>query len=155
MTTPPCGASAAAAYDELRPFDGRFAPNVLLQVKNGPVDFQPREPFHPLFGAMPRTRLMLEVQITQEYLGQSNHLVFLAPMWRETLTADTYARGRGSTVARVIDGSLFGQRLTGMAGVANTGTDRNWTGHHFAQANWYAFGRLAWNPDLSAEQIAD
>jgi alpha-glucuronidase len=98
---------------------------------------------------------MLEVQITQEYLGQSNHLVFLAPMWREVLDSDTFARGRGSTVSRVIDGSLFGQRLTGMAGVANTGSDRNWTGHHFAQANWYAFGRLAWNPDLSSKQIAD
>jgi alpha-glucuronidase len=146
---------AAAAYDQLQPFDGRFAPNVLLQVKNGPVDFQPREPFHPLFGAMPKTQVMLEVQITQEYLGQSNHLVFLAPMWREVLDSDTYARGRGSTVSRVIDGSLFGQRLTGMAGVANTGSDRNWTGHHFGQANWYAFGRLAWNPDTPSSQIAD
>jgi alpha-glucuronidase len=146
---------AAAAYDQLQPFDGRFAPNVLLQVKNGPVDFQPREPFHPLFGAMPKTHVMLEVQITQEYLGQSNNLVFLAPMWREVLDSDTYARGRGSTVARVIDGSLFGQTLTGMAGVANTGSDRNWTGHHFGQSNWYAFGRLAWNPDSSSRQIAD
>ena len=146
---------AAAAYDELQPFDGQFAPNVLLQVKNGPVDFQPREPFHPLFGAMPKTQVMLEVQITQEYLGQSNHLVFLAPMWREVLDSDTHARGPGSTVAKVIDGSLFGGRLTGMAGVANTGSDRNWTGHHFAQGNWYAFGRLAWNPDLPSRQIAD
>ena len=146
---------AAAAYDQLQPFDGRFAPNVLLQIKNGPVDFQPREPFHPLFGAMPKTQVMLEVQITQEYLGQSNNLVFLAPMWREVLDSDTYARGRGSTVARVIDGSLFGRKLTGMAGVANTGSDRNWTGHHFAQANWYAFGRLAWNSDLSSKQVAD
>ncbi|MFL6208566.1 MAG: alpha-glucuronidase family glycosyl hydrolase [Pyrinomonadaceae bacterium] len=146
---------AAAAYDELQPFDGQFAPNVLLQVKNGPVDFQPREPFHPLFGAMPKTQVMLEVQLTQEYLGQANHLVFLAPMWREVLDSDTYARGPGSTVTKVIDGSLFGGRLTGIAGVANTGSDRNWTGHHFAQANWYAFGRLAWNPDLPARQIAD
>ncbi|MFN2596232.1 MAG: alpha-glucuronidase, partial [Pyrinomonadaceae bacterium] len=146
---------AAAAYDQLQPFDGRFAPNVLLQVKNGPVDFQPREPFHPLFGAMPKTQVMLEVQITQEYLGQSNNLVFLAPMWREVLDSDTYAEGRGSTVSRVIDGSLFGQTLTGMAGVANTGSDRNWTGHHFGQSNWYAFGRLAWNPDSSSRQIAD
>jgi alpha-glucuronidase len=150
----PEGDRAAAAYDELKPLDGRFAPNVLLQVKNGPVDFQPREPFHPLFGAMPRTQLVLEVQITQEYLGQSNHLVFLAPMWREVLGSDTYARGRGSTVAKVIDGSLFGQKLTGMAGVANTGGDRNWTGHDFAQSNWYAFGRLAWNPDITSRQIA-
>jgi len=145
---------AGAAYAELQPFDGKFAPNVLLQVKNGPIDFQPREPFHPLFGAMPKTQLMPEFQITQEYLGFSNHLVFLAPMWREFLDADTYSKGRGSTVAKVADGSLYHQRLTGIAGVANTGTDRNWTGHHFAQANWYAFGRLAWNPDLSSRQIA-
>jgi len=145
---------AAAAYDSLRPSDGRFAPNVLLQVKNGPIDFQPREPFHPLFGAMPKTQMMLEVQVTQEYLGQSNNLVFLAPMWREVLDSDTYAKGAGSTVTRVIDGSLFGQRMTGMAGVANTGSDRNWTGHHFAQSNWYAFGRLAWNPDTPSRQIA-
>ena len=146
---------AAASYDNLQPFDGRFAPNVLLQVKNGPVDFQPREPFHPLFGAMPKTQLMPEFQITQEYLGFSNHLVFLAQMWREFLDSDTYARGPGSTLTKVIDGSLYGQRLTGMAGVANTGSDRNWTGHHFAQANWYAFGRLAWNPDASSRQIAE
>jgi alpha-glucuronidase len=146
---------AAAAYDSLQHFDGRFAPNVLLQVKNGPIDFQPREPFHPLFGAMPKTPLMLEVQITQEYLGFANHLVFLAPMWRECLDSDTYAKGPGSTVSRILVGSLSGRRLTGMAGVANTGSDRNWTGHHFAQANWYAFGRLAWDPDVPVQQIAD
>jgi alpha-glucuronidase len=145
---------AGAAYENLRPFDGRFADNVLLQVKNGPIDFQPREPFHPLFGTMPKTQLMPEFQITQEYLGFSNHLVFLAQMWREVLDADTYAKGRGSTVTKVVDGTLYGQRWTGIAGVANTGSERNWTGHHFAQANWYAFGRLAWNPDLSARQIA-
>ena len=146
---------AAAAYEQLQPFDGRFAPNVLLQVKNGAIDFQPREPFHPLFGATPRTQMMLEAQITQEYLGFSNHFVFLAPMWREVLDSDTQAKGPGSTVTKVLDGSLFGQRITGMAGVANTGTDRNWTGHHFAQSNWYAFGRLAWNPDTPSRQIAD
>jgi alpha-glucuronidase len=145
---------AGAAYENLQPFDGKFAPNVLLQVKNGPIDFQPREPFHPLFGAMPRTNVMPEFQITQEYLGFSNHLVFLAPMWREFLTSDTYARGRGSTVTKVVDGSLYKQRLTGIAGVANTGSDRNWTGHHFLQANWFAFGRLAWNPDLTSTTIA-
>ena len=145
---------AGAAYENLQPFDGKFAPNVLLQVKNGPIDFQPREPFHPLFGAMPKTQLMPEFQITQEYLGFSNHLVFLAPMWREFFTADTYARGRHSTVARIVDGSLYKQRLTGIAGVANTGSDRNWTGHHFLQANWFAFGRLAWNPDLASKDIA-
>jgi alpha-glucuronidase len=145
---------AGAAYENLQPFDGKFAPNALLQVKNGPIDFQPREPFHPLFGAMPKTQIMPEFQITQEYLGFSNHMVFLAEMWREVLDSDTYAKGRGSTVTKAADGSLFGQRLTGIAGVANTGTDRNWTGHHFAQANWYAYGRLAWNPDLSSQKIA-
>jgi alpha-glucuronidase len=145
---------AGAAYENLQPFDGKFAPNVLLQVKNGPIDFQPREPFHPLFGAMPRTQLMPEFQITQEYLGFSNHFVFLASMWREFLDSDTYAHGRGSTVARVVDGSLYRQRLTGIAGVANTGSDRNWTDYDLLQANWYAFGRLAWNPQVSSEQIA-
>ncbi|MBL8167581.1 MAG: alpha-glucuronidase [Acidobacteria bacterium] len=146
---------AAAAYDNLQPFDGKFAANVLLQVKNGPIDFQPREPFHPLFGGMPKTQLMPELQITQEYLGFSNHLAFLAPMWREFLDADTFAKGKGSTVTKIADGSLYNQKLTGIAGVANTGSDRNWNGHHFAQANWYAFGRLAWNPDLSSKQLAD
>jgi len=146
---------AGAAYEEIQPFDGKFAANVLLQIKNGPIDFQPREPFHPLFGAMPKTQVIPELQITQEYLGFSNHLVFLASMWREFLDSDTYARGAGSTVTRVADGSLYHQKITGLAGVANTGTDRNWTGHHFLQANWYAFGRLAWNPNLSAQQIAD
>ena len=145
---------AGAAYENLQPFDGKFAPNVLVQVKNGPIDFQPREPFHPLFGAMPRTQLMPELQITQEYLGFSNHFVFLASMWREFLDSDTFAHGRGSTVSRVVDGTLYRQRLSGIAGVANTGTDRNWTGHHLLQANWYAFGRIAWNPRLSSEQIA-
>lgn len=145
---------AGAAYENLQPFDGKFAPNVLLQVKNGPIDFQPREPFHPLFGALPHTQMMPEVQITQEYLGFSNHFVFLATMWHEFLDSDTYARGRGSTVSRVVDGSLYRQRLTGIAGVANTGSDRNWTGYDLLQANWYAFGRLAWNPEISSEQIA-
>ncbi len=146
---------AGAAYTELQPFDGKFAANVLLQVKNGPIDFQPREPFHPWFVAMPRTQVIPEFQITQEYFGWSNHLVFLASMWREFLDSDTGAAGRGSTVTKVIDGTLYHQKITGIAGVANTGTDRNWTGHHFAQANWYAFGRLAWNPDLPSQQIAN
>ena len=145
---------AGAAYENLQPFDGKFAPNVLLQVKNGPIDFQPREPFHPLFGGMPHTQVMPELQITQEYLGFSNHFVFLASMWREFLDSDTFAAGRGSTVTRVVDGTLYRRRLTGIAGVANTGSDRNWTGHHMLQANWYTFGRLAWNPDTSSQQIA-
>jgi alpha-glucuronidase len=143
------------AYAEFVPLDGKFRANVFAQVKNGPLDFQPREPFHPLFGATPRTPLMAELQITQEYLGQSNHLVYLAPMWKEFLDADTYARGPDSLVAKVIDGTLDGRRETGIAGVANTGSEANWTGHDFGQANWYAFGRLAWNADLSAGAIAD
>jgi alpha-glucuronidase len=143
------------AYAEFVPLDGKFRANVFAQVKNGPLDFQPREPFHPMFGAMPKTPLMAELQITQEYLGHSNHLVYLAPMWKEFLDADTYARGPGSRVAGIVDGTLEGRRQTGMAGVANTGLDPNWTGHDFGQANWYAFGRLAWNPDLSAARIAD
>src|ERR1043165_5433230 len=113
-------ASSRATY--LQPFDGKFARNVMLQVKNGPIDFQPREPFHPLFGGMPNTSVMPELQITQEYLGFSNHFVFLASMWREFLDSDTYARGRGSTVTKVVDGSIYHQRLTGIAGVANTGS---------------------------------
>lgn len=143
------------AFLEFVPLDGRFRENVLVQVKNGPLDFMPREPFHPLFGAMPRTPLVAELQVTQEYLGHSNHLVYLAPMWKEFLDADTFAQGPGSTVARVADGSLERHARTGIAGVANTGSDRNWTGHDFGQANWYAFGRLAWNAGLSSEAIAD
>jgi alpha-glucuronidase len=143
------------AYKEFVPLDGEFESNVFVQVKNGPLDFQPREPFHPLFGAMPKTPLMMEFQVTQEYLGQSIHLVYLAPMWKEVLDSDTFARGEGSTVAKVIDGSLHGYPMTGVAGVANVGSDRNWCGHHFAQANWYAFGRLAWDHSLSSEQIAE
>jgi alpha-glucuronidase len=146
---------AKQAADEFVPLDGKFRDNVIVQVKNGPIDFQPREPFHPLFGAMPRTPLMLEVQITKEYLGFATHLVYLAPLFEEVLRSDTYARGQGSSVAKVIDGSLFGDSLTGIAGVANIGTDRNWTGSQFDQANWYAFGRLAWDPTLSSRDIAE
>jgi len=127
---------------------------VVVQVKNGPLDFQPREPAHPLFGAMPKTPLALELQITQEYLGHSTHLVYLGPLWKEVLDWDTYAAGPGSTVARVVDGSLEGHTRSVMAGVANTGSDRNWCGHPFAAANWYAFGRLAWDPDRTSEAVA-
>ncbi len=145
---------AKQAYNEFMPLDGKFEPNVLVQVKNGPIDFQPREPFHPLFGAMEKTPLMMEFQITQEYLGCATHLVYLAPLYKETLESDTYAKGKGSTVAKAIDGTLYDQSLSGMAGVSNIGTDINWTGHPFAQSNWYAFGRLAWDPTLSSEEIA-
>jgi alpha-glucuronidase len=143
------------AYLEFVPLDGQFRENVFVQVKNGPLDFQPREPFHPLFGAMPKTPLMGELQITQEYLGQSTHLVYLAPQWKEALDADTYARGPGSRVSQVIEGTADGHTDSGLAGVANTGTDSNWCGHDFAQANWYAFGRLAWDPGLTSAAIAD
>ena len=134
------------AADEFVPLDGAFRKNVLLQVKNGPLDFQPREPFHPLFGAMPHTPLMMEVQITKEYLGQDTHLAFLAPVWEEVLNADTYVRGPGTTV---------GKEIHGIAGVANVGSDRDWCGSDFNQANWYAFGRLAWDYTLPSSAIAD
>jgi alpha-glucuronidase len=146
---------AKQAYDQFKPLDGSFADNVIVQVKNGAIDFQPREPFHPLFGAMPDTPLMLEFQVTKEYLGFSTHLVYLGSLFEETLQSDTFVQGSGSTVAKVVDGSLQQQSLTGMAGVANIGTDRSWSGSHFDQANWYAFGRLAWNPDAGARDIAD
>ena len=145
---------AKQACDEFKPLDGKFADNVLVQVKNGPIDFQPREPFHPLFGAMPHTPLMMEFQITKEYLGFATHLVYLGALYEEVLKADTYAKGPGSTVASVIDGTLQGYARTGIAGVANTGDDRDWCGSTFDQANWFAFGRLAWDPEASARAIA-
>lgn len=146
---------AKQAYSEFTPLDGKFRDNVIIQVKNGPIDFQPREPFSPLFGAMKKTSVMPEFQITQEYLGHSTHLVFLATMWEECLKSDTYQEGKGSTVARVTNGSIYKQSHTAIAGVSNIGLDSNWCGHPFAQANWYAFGRLAWNDNLRSAQIAD
>ena len=143
------------AYAEFLGYDGKFKKNVILQVKNGPLDFQPREPFSALFGAMNKTPVMPEFQITQEYLGQSNQLAFLSTLWEECLNSDTYQKGKGSTVAAVTDGTVHKNTLTAIAGVANIGSDRNWTGHIFAQANWYAFGRLAWNNQLKSEDIAD
>jgi alpha-glucuronidase len=137
---------AKQSYEEFRPLDGKFRPNVVLQVKNGPIDFQPREPFHPLFGQMPRTAVVMEAQITKEYLGFATHLAYLGTMWEEVLRSDTCAPKCGTPVARTI---------SGMAGVANIGTDRDWTGSHFNQANWYAFGRLAWDHDISARAVAE
>lgn len=128
---------AKQAYNEFMPLDGQFRENVIVQVKNGPVDFQPREPFSPLFGAMEKTPLMPELQITQEYLGFSNHLVYLGTQWKEFFE------------------TVQPHKKTAIAGVANIGEDTNWCGHHFAQANWYAFGRLAWNHELGADAIAD
>lgn len=144
---------AKQAYSEFVPYDGKFEDNVLVQVKNGAIDFQPREPFHPMFGAMPKSKLMMEYQITQEYLGFSTHLVFLPKLYEEVLESDTYKQGKGSTVARIIEGKP--NELSGMAGVANIGSDLNWTGHPFGQSNWYGFGRLAWNPELNSEKIAE
>jgi alpha-glucuronidase len=137
---------AKRAYIEFTRLDGQFRPNVLLQVKNGPIDFQPREPFHPLFGALTQTPVIAEIQGTQEYLGQAKHLVYLGTMWQEFLEADTFAKGRGSTVAKAV---------AGMASVVNPGMDTNWCGHHFSQANWYASGRLAWDPELPAARVAE
>jgi alpha-glucuronidase len=146
---------AKQAFKEFVPYDGKFLDNVLVQVKNGPIDFQPREPFHPMFGSMPNTPLVMEFQITQEYLGFSSHLVFLPKLFEEVLDAETYRKGKNATVAKVIDGSLFNKKISGMAGVANIGNDLNWTGHPFAQGNWYGYGRLAWNPYLSSETVAE
>jgi len=145
---------AKQAYDDFKPLDGQFADNVIVQVKNGAIDFQPREPFHPLFGAMPKTPLMMEFQITKEYLGMATHLVYLGPLYEEVLRADTFGHGKGSTVAKVIEGDLDKYKLTGMAGVANIGVDRDWSGSTFNQANWFVFGRIAWDPQASAKQVA-
>ncbi|NOW96402.1 alpha-glucuronidase [Mucilaginibacter sp. SG564] len=146
---------AKQAYSEFMPFDGQFRSNVIIQVKNGPVDFQPREPFSPLFGALKKTAIMPELQVTKEYLGENIHLVFLASMWEELLKSDTYQQGAGSTVAHCTDGSIYKQQYTAIAGVSNIGLDSNWCGSNFDQANWYAFGRLAWNNQLNSSQIAD
>ena len=146
---------AKQAYLEFVPLDGQFRDNVIVQIKNGPVDFQPREPFNPLFGATLNTNQMVEFQITQEYLGFSNHLAYLAPLFKETLDSDTYSKGAGSTIAKLTDATLRKQNKTAISAVANIGEDANWCGHQFAQANWYAFGRLAWNHQLSSTEIAD
>jgi len=146
---------AKQAYNEFKPLDGKFDDNVIVQVKNGAVDFQPREPFHPLFGALPNTNTMAELQITQEYLGMATNLAYLAPLFKECLDADTYAKGKNSTVAKVIDGSLFSGNVSAIAGVSNIGNDINWCGHPLAQANWFAFGKLAWDHSLASEKIAE
>jgi len=137
---------ARAAVDNFRELDGKFEANVVLQVKNGPIDFQVREPVSPLFGALEKTNPSLELQITQEYMGQARHTVFLAPMWKQTLDFDLRVRGEPTPVKRLAKG--------GIIGVANAGLDENWFGNHLSQANLYGFGRLAWNPGLSSERIA-
>jgi alpha-glucuronidase len=144
---------AAQAYEQFKPLDGKFDANVMVQVKNGPIDFQPREPAHPLFGAMPDTPLVMEFQITKEYLGYATHLAYLGPLFQETLAFDTRAGGTAMPVARVLAGAQD-QHVGGIAGVANIGSSRDWTGSIFDQANWYAFGRLAWDPRLDSAAIA-
>ncbi len=146
---------AKRAYIEFTKLDGQFRTNVLIQVKNGAIDFMPREPFHPLFGAMKQTSVMAEIQATQEYLGQAKHLVYLGTMWKEFLDADTYAKGKGSTVGKVLEGGVYPYRVTGIASVTNPGLNANWCGHHFSQANWYAAGRLAWDYTRGAADIAE
>ena len=146
---------AGNGYEEFKPLDGKFNKNVFVQPKNGPIDFQPREPFHPLFGVMPQTPLMLEFQITQEYLGYATNLAYLGPLFEECLDADTYTKGKGTTVANVLEDYNRSHGISGIAGVANIGTDINWCGHLFGQSNWCAFGRMAWNPKLSSEEVAD
>ncbi len=143
------------AYLEFKPLDGKFRKNVIVQTKNGPFDFQPREPVHPLFGGLSSTHVSMEFQITSEYLGQSTHLVYLAPLWKEALDFDTHQNGPGSTVAKVVDGTRDADTLTAISGVANTGDGVNWCGHDFLQANWYSFGRLAWNHEQSSDSIAE
>jgi alpha-glucuronidase len=150
----PKGDRFKAAYQEFKHFDGQFDDNVIVQVKNGPIDFMPREPISPLFTAMEKTPLAMEFQITQEYLGWATHWVYLGTMFEEALQTDTRVGNKKTTLSSILKGETFGYRHTAITGVANTGSDRNWTGHPMAQANWYALGRLAWNPDLKAEEIA-
>ncbi|MBQ2112424.1 MAG: alpha-glucuronidase [Bacteroidales bacterium] len=147
---------ANQAYEEFMPLDGQFRDNVIVQIKNGPVDFQPREPFSPLFGGMSKTAMMIEYQITMEYLGGSNHLVYLSPLFEECLDSETHSTEGGATVAQITTGETYPEAYstTAIAGVANIGRDANWCGHDFAQSSWYAFGRLAWDTDLSSEEIA-
>jgi alpha-glucuronidase len=145
---------AKQAYQEFMPYDGKFASNVVIQVKNGPIDFQPREPFSPLFGGLQKTAVAVEFQITQEYLGQANGIAFLPVLQKEVLVSDTYAKGEGSTVGKCTDGTLFKHATSVISGVSNIGEDANWCGHLFGQANWYGFGRLAWNYDLTPSDIA-
>lgn len=145
---------ACAGYDNFMPLDGSFAENVILQIKNGPMDFQIREPVHPLFGGMQHTNQMLELQIAQEYTGQQIDVCYLVPLWKEVLEFATGCGKEADTVADIVAGRTFGQTRGGMAAVSNTGGDSNWTGHDLAGANLFGFGRLAWNPGRTAGEIA-
>ncbi|MCG5102489.1 alpha-glucuronidase [Oceanobacillus sp. APA_J-5(13-2)] len=146
---------ARAAYDNFKPLDGQFLENVILQIKNGPMDFQVREPISPLLGALKETNQVLEFQIAQEYTGQQKDVCYLIPQWKEILNFDTHSEGEGSTVKSIVDGSLYDNKYSGIAAVSNIGNDVNWTGNTLAQANLYGFGRLIWNPELSTEEITD
>ena len=153
---PDIGDRFRGSYDEFKPLDGKFADNVILQVKNGPIDFQPREPYSSLFSAMEKTHMMMEFQVTQEYFGFATHLAYQGPLFEESLRTETYAKGEGSTIGNILEGKVFGNtKHTGMAAVINPGTDRNWTGHPFVQSSWYAFGRMAWDHNISAEAAAE
>ncbi len=146
---------ARAAYDNFHPLDGAFKNNVLLQIKYGPIDFQAREPVSPLIAGLEKTNELLELQITQEYTGQQRHLCFLIPMWKQILDLDMQANGAATPVKQIVTGRIFHRPLGGFVGVANVGRDLNWLGSDLAMANLYGFGRIAWNPDRSAEEIAD
>jgi len=145
---------ARAAWDNFHPLDGAFDSNVIVQIKNGPIDFQVREPASPLFGALQKTNQAIELQITQEYFGQARHAVFLVPQWKETLDFDMHV-GQTSSVKALVAGKTYHRPAGGFVGVSNVGLDENWFGNHLSQANLYGFGRLAWNPDLSSQRIAD
>jgi len=146
---------AKAAYDNFHPLDGEFDDNAIVQIKNGPIDFQVREPVSPLFAGLHETNEAIELQITQEYTGQQKHLCFLVPMWKQVLDFDMHADGNSTPVKDLISGRVFHRPTGGFAGVANVGLDSNWLGSPLAMANLYGFGRLAWNPDLTAETIID
>jgi alpha-glucuronidase len=146
---------ARAADDNFRPLDGKFEPNAVVQIKHGPIDFQVREPASPLFGTLEKTNQAIELQITQEYFGQARHTVFLAPMWKEVLDFDMHAESEATPVKALVAGKVFHRPVGGFVGVSNVGLDDNWFGNHLSQANLYAFGRLAWNPDLSAREISE
>jgi len=146
---------ARAAYDNFYKLDGQFDANVILQIKNGPIDFQVREPASPLFGALQKTNQAIELQVTQEYTGQARHLCFLVPMWKEVLDFDMHAAEGATPVKALVAGKVFRLPTGGFVGVSNVGSDPTWLGNHLSMANLYGFGRLAWNPDLAAKEITD
>jgi alpha-glucuronidase len=146
---------ARAALDNFKPLDGQFDSNVIVKIKNGPIDFQVREPASPLFGALEKTNQAIELQVTQEYFGQARHTVFLGPMWKEVLDFDLQAREGGAPVKALAAGKVFARPAGGFVGVVNVGLDENWTRNHLSQANLYAFGRLAWNPGLDSRRIIE